>query len=137
MKNQPSLSFSCHDLHQWIYENRWTDDTCQWPIKSYDTGLAEERFTFWRHRKSIYKYDVRPRGRTLTEYSKVPIDQSADPWLATGSRAPAQPIPATVARHVVDSEKKKERDKKINNNEEMKQIESKLRKNLKRMETRY
>ena len=125
-----------------LTENRWTDDTCQsWSIKGYDTGLAEERLTFWRHRKerginprppeSIYENDVRPRGQTLLEYSKVPIDQSADPWLATGSRAPVHPdfCHRYVTRGRSDSckiERKMKRDK----------YRDKLKKKLKNDSTR-
>ena len=44
MKNQLFLSVSYHDLHQWTYENQWTDDTYQsWSIEGYDNGLIVER----------------------------------------------------------------------------------------------
>ena len=90
MKNQLFLSLSYHDLHQWTYENQWTDDTYQsWPIEGYDNGLIVERLMSQRHRKEQdinpwppepdYKDNVQPRDLTLIQYLRVPLDQNADP----------------------------------------------------------
>ena len=75
------------------------DDTYQsWPIKGYDNDLVEESPYVLttqegarnksRPPEPFYEDDVPPQDLTLLEYSKVPIEQSADPWLVTGSRAP-------------------------------------------------
>ena len=78
-KENESLSSSYHDLHQWTYENRWTDDTCQsWPIKGYDTGLAEERLTFWRHRK---EQGINPDHRS--RFTRTTFDHEAELWSST------------------------------------------------------